>query len=88
MKKKKIQEARFDYYNMDQEEEDDSDFGEDELSHILEIYDFPVDFKTEDLLKSFQSYQYVQYLLIFSIGLWNMYLKSMFALENCNFLKL
>ncbi|XP_076001905.1 R3H and coiled-coil domain-containing protein 1-like [Genypterus blacodes] len=57
-KKKKTQEPRFDYYNADQEEDDeDSDFEEEELSHILEIYDFPGDFKTEDLLKSFQSYQ-------------------------------
>ncbi|XP_019934289.1 coiled-coil domain-containing protein R3HCC1L [Paralichthys olivaceus] len=57
-KKKSIQERRFDYYNMDQDdEEDDIDLREDELSHIVEIYDFPADFKTEDLLKLFQAYQ-------------------------------
>uniref|UniRef100_A0A3Q4I960 R3H domain and coiled-coil containing 1-like n=1 Tax=Neolamprologus brichardi TaxID=32507 RepID=A0A3Q4I960_NEOBR len=47
-KKESIQEPRFDYYNMDRE---------DELSHIVEIYDFPTEFKTEDLLKLFQCYQ-------------------------------
>ncbi|TKS69049.1 Coiled-coil domain-containing protein R3HCC1L [Collichthys lucidus] len=60
-KKESIQEARFDYYNMDQYDEDDSDddidLRDDELSHIVEIYDFPSEFKTEDLLKLFQCYQ-------------------------------
>lgn len=39
------------------QEDDDVDLRDDELSHIVEIYDFPADFKTEDLLKLFQSYQ-------------------------------
>ncbi|XP_058497376.1 coiled-coil domain-containing protein R3HCC1L [Solea solea] len=57
-KKESIQEARFDYYNMDQDEDDDDvDLREDEISHIVEIYDFPAEFKTEDLLKLFQCYQ-------------------------------
>lgn len=60
-KKESIQEARFDYYNMnrddDDDDEEDVDLSEDELSHIVEIYDFPTEFKTEDLLKLFQSYQ-------------------------------
>lgn len=56
-KKESIQETRFDYYNMDRDDEDDIDLTEDELSHIVEIYDFPGDFKTEDLLKLFQCYQ-------------------------------
>lgn len=59
-KKESIQQARFDYYNMDRDDDDDEiDLSEDELSHIVEIYDFPTDFKTEDLLKLFQCYQYV-----------------------------
>lgn len=58
-KKESIQEPRFDYYNMNSDEEDETDLREDELSHIVEIYDFPPEFKTEDLLKLFQSYQYV-----------------------------
>uniref|UniRef100_A0A3B3T5F9 R3H domain and coiled-coil containing 1-like n=1 Tax=Paramormyrops kingsleyae TaxID=1676925 RepID=A0A3B3T5F9_9TELE len=33
------------------------DLFEDELSHILEIYDFPVEFKVEDLMRAFQPYQ-------------------------------
>ncbi|KAM9769334.1 coiled-coil domain-containing protein R3HCC1L isoform 2-T3 [Menidia menidia] len=57
-KKGSIQEARFDYYNMDREDdEDDIELSEDELSHIVEIYDFPTDFKSDDLLKLFQCYQ-------------------------------
>lgn len=58
-KKESIQEARFDYYNMsqDDDDEDDIDLREDELSNIVEIYDFPGEFKTEDLLKLFQDYQ-------------------------------
>lgn len=59
-KKESIQQPRFDYYNMsggDSDEDEDIDLTEDELSHIVEIYDFPTDFKTEDLLKTFQSYQ-------------------------------
>lgn len=56
-KKKSIQEPRFDYYNMGGDEEDDIDLTEDELAHIVEIYDFPTEFKTEDLLKLFQCNQ-------------------------------
>lgn len=56
-KKESIQEPRFDYYNMDRDGDEDIDLSEDELSHIIEIYDFPPEFKTEDLLKLFQSYQ-------------------------------
>lgn len=56
-KKKSIQGARFDYFNMDQEADDDIDMTDDELSHMVEIYDFPQEFKTEDLLKLFQSHQ-------------------------------
>lgn len=62
-KKRSIQQSRFDYYNMDRGDEDDDDddveLTEDELSHIVEIYDFPTEFKTEDLLKTFQCYQCV-----------------------------
>ncbi|CAL8330610.1 unnamed protein product [Lota lota] len=56
-KKKSIQEAKFDYYNMDREADEDIEMTDDELSHIVEIYDFPQEFKTEDLLKLFQSNQ-------------------------------
>uniref|UniRef100_UPI0037E8786B coiled-coil domain-containing protein R3HCC1L n=1 Tax=Semicossyphus pulcher TaxID=241346 RepID=UPI0037E8786B len=58
-KKESIQQPGFDYYNMDRygDEEDDIDLTEDEMAHIVEIYDFPAEFKTEDLLKLFQCYQ-------------------------------
>ncbi|KAM6939513.1 coiled-coil domain-containing protein R3HCC1L [Xenentodon cancila] len=56
-KKKSVQGPRFDYYNMDEDDMEDVDLREDELSHIVEIYDFPGDFKTEDLVKLFQCYQ-------------------------------
>lgn len=56
-KKESIQEPRFDYYNMDRDDDDDIDLTDDELSHIVEIYDFPTEFKTEDLLKLFHCYQ-------------------------------
>uniref|UniRef100_A0A8C7ZDK5 R3H domain and coiled-coil containing 1-like n=1 Tax=Oryzias sinensis TaxID=183150 RepID=A0A8C7ZDK5_9TELE len=56
-KKKSIQDPQFDYYRMDREFEEDVELREDELSHIVEIYDFPADFKTEDLLKLFQCSQ-------------------------------
>ncbi|XP_052384926.1 coiled-coil domain-containing protein R3HCC1L-like [Oncorhynchus keta] len=39
------------------EGDDDTELTEDELSNIIEIYDFPTEFKTEDLVKSFQAYQ-------------------------------
>ncbi|XP_068607400.1 coiled-coil domain-containing protein R3HCC1L [Brachionichthys hirsutus] len=62
-KKASIQEPRFDSCNMDRgdddddDDDDDIDLTEDELSHVVEIYDFPAEFRTEDLLKLFQSYQ-------------------------------
>ncbi|XP_061686516.1 coiled-coil domain-containing protein R3HCC1L [Syngnathoides biaculeatus] len=55
-KKKSIQDARFDYYNMEQFD-DDVDQSEEDLSHVIEIYDIPPEFKTEDLFKLFQGYQ-------------------------------
>ncbi|KAL3067246.1 hypothetical protein OYC64_017059 [Pagothenia borchgrevinki] len=55
-KKKSVQEARFDYYNMDKDAEDDIDLTDDELANIVEIYEFPAEFRTEDLLKLFQDY--------------------------------
>lgn len=58
-KKESIQEPNFDYYNVNRYEEDETDLRDDELSHIVEIYDFPTEFKMEDLLKLFQNYQYV-----------------------------
>ncbi|KAG9346140.1 hypothetical protein JZ751_007958 [Albula glossodonta] len=56
-KKESIQEARFDYYNWQPKEEAELELRDDELSHIVEIYDFPTEFKTEDLLRAFHSYQ-------------------------------
>uniref|UniRef100_H3AQX0 R3H domain and coiled-coil containing 1 like n=1 Tax=Latimeria chalumnae TaxID=7897 RepID=H3AQX0_LATCH len=49
-----IQEPRFDYYNHQpvEPELDDS-----ELAHVIEVYDFPTEFKTEDLLRAFSTYQ-------------------------------
>ncbi|CAL1601848.1 unnamed protein product [Knipowitschia caucasica] len=55
--KKSIQDSRFDYYNMNREYDDDIDLTDDEMSHIIEIYDFPTEFKTEDLLKLFHTNQ-------------------------------
>uniref|UniRef100_A0A3B3BTF4 R3H domain and coiled-coil containing 1-like n=1 Tax=Oryzias melastigma TaxID=30732 RepID=A0A3B3BTF4_ORYME len=55
--KESTQDPQFGYNRMDREYEEDIDLREDELSHIVEIYDFPTDFKTEDLLKLFQSPQ-------------------------------
>ncbi|XP_037661197.1 coiled-coil domain-containing protein R3HCC1L isoform X2 [Choloepus didactylus] len=52
--RKSIQEPRFDYYNHDVPEIDLSDC---ELPHVIEIYDFPPEFRTEDLLRVFCSYQ-------------------------------
>ncbi|XP_077427461.1 R3H and coiled-coil domain-containing protein 1-like [Vanacampus margaritifer] len=54
---KSIQEARFDYYNMHRFDDDATDQSEEDLSHVIEIYDIPPDFKTEDLFKLFQGYQ-------------------------------
>ncbi|XP_062399019.1 coiled-coil domain-containing protein R3HCC1L [Sardina pilchardus] len=55
-KKESIQEARFNYYEWTPESEE-IELREDELSHIVEIYDFPTDFKTEDLILAFHSFQ-------------------------------
>ncbi|KAM4852456.1 coiled-coil domain-containing protein R3HCC1L isoform 1-T2 [Thomomys bottae] len=49
-----IQEPRFDYYNS---ELPDIDLSECEFPHVIEIYDFPQEFRTEDLLRVFCSYQ-------------------------------
>uniref|UniRef100_A0A3Q1B0V0 R3H domain and coiled-coil containing 1-like n=1 Tax=Amphiprion ocellaris TaxID=80972 RepID=A0A3Q1B0V0_AMPOC len=46
---------------MDRDDDDDIDLTDDELSHIVEIYDFPTEFKTEDLLKLFQYPQVLCY---------------------------
>ncbi|XP_026992184.1 coiled-coil domain-containing protein R3HCC1L isoform X1 [Tachysurus fulvidraco] len=54
--KTSVQEARFDYYNWTPED-DEVELREDELSHIVEIYEFPSEFKTEDLVLAFSSYQ-------------------------------
>ncbi|XP_059803145.1 uncharacterized protein r3hcc1l isoform X1 [Hypanus sabinus] len=52
--KKNIQDPPFNYYNYQpaEQEIDDSEF-----PHIVEIYDFPSEFKTEDLLRAFSTYQ-------------------------------
>ncbi|XP_030342678.1 coiled-coil domain-containing protein R3HCC1L [Strigops habroptila] len=44
----------FDYYGA---EPAAPDIGDDELPHVIEIYDFPSDFRTEDLMRVFCSYQ-------------------------------
>lgn len=54
--KASIQEPRFNYYNWTPED-DEVELREDELSHIVEIYDFPSEFKMEDLIRAFSSYQ-------------------------------
>lgn len=48
------EESPYNYYHYEPREEvmDDP-----ELSHVIEIYDFPADFKTEDLLRAFATYQ-------------------------------
>ncbi|NXC28450.1 R3HCL protein, partial [Campylorhamphus procurvoides] len=48
------QSPRFDYYKAEPAAPDISD---DELPHVIEIYDFPSDFRTEDLMRVFCSYQ-------------------------------
>eukprot|EP00062_Callorhinchus_milii_P024292 gi/632984046/ref/XP_007908946.1/ PREDICTED: microtubule-associated protein futsch-like [Callorhinchus milii] len=52
--KRSIQDPQFDYYNYQPAEQDLDDS---EFSHILEIYDFPSGFKTEDLLRAFSDYR-------------------------------
>ncbi|XP_062958325.1 coiled-coil domain-containing protein R3HCC1L isoform X1 [Cynocephalus volans] len=49
-----IQEPRFDYYN---HKVPDIDLSDCEFPHVIEIYDFPQEFRTEDLLRVFCSYQ-------------------------------
>ncbi|NXN19009.1 R3HCL protein, partial [Indicator maculatus] len=48
------QSSRFDYYRAEPTPPDLSDA---ELPHVIEIYDFPSDFRTEDLMRVFCSYQ-------------------------------
>uniref|UniRef100_A0A8C5ICR7 R3H domain and coiled-coil containing 1 like n=1 Tax=Junco hyemalis TaxID=40217 RepID=A0A8C5ICR7_JUNHY len=48
------QSPRFNYYRAEPAAPDISD---DELPHVIEIYDFPADFRTEDLMRVFCSYQ-------------------------------
>ncbi|KAM4669734.1 coiled-coil domain-containing protein R3HCC1L isoform 1-T1 [Amazona ochrocephala] len=48
------QSPRFDYYGAEPAAPDISD---EELPHVIEIYDFPSDFRTEDLMRVFCSYQ-------------------------------
>ncbi|XP_028586414.2 coiled-coil domain-containing protein R3HCC1L isoform X2 [Podarcis muralis] len=49
-----LQEPRFDYYNYTPA---DLDLSDSELPHVIEIYDFPAEFRTEDLLRVFCIYQ-------------------------------
>ncbi|NWQ72790.1 R3HCL protein, partial [Columbina picui] len=48
------QSSRFNYYGAEPAAPDLSDA---ELPHVIEIYDFPSDFRTEDLMRVFCSYQ-------------------------------
>nr|XP_016847650.1 PREDICTED: coiled-coil domain-containing protein R3HCC1L [Anolis carolinensis] len=48
-----LQEPRFDYYNYSPA---DLDLSDSELPHVIEIYDFPAEFRTEDLMRVFCSY--------------------------------
>ncbi|XP_049666809.1 coiled-coil domain-containing protein R3HCC1L [Accipiter gentilis] len=50
------QSPRFDYYGAEPTAPDLSDA---ELPHVIEIYDFPSDFRTEDLLRVFCSYHFL-----------------------------
>ncbi|XP_012578860.1 PREDICTED: coiled-coil domain-containing protein R3HCC1L isoform X3 [Condylura cristata] len=49
-----IQEPNFDYYN---HKVSDIDLSDCEFPHVIEIYDFPQEFRTEDLLRIFCCYQ-------------------------------
>lgn len=51
-----IQEQQFNCYDWSPEDEE-VELREDELAHIVEIYDFPTEFKTEDLIRAFSCYQ-------------------------------
>ncbi|KAM4032045.1 coiled-coil domain-containing protein R3HCC1L isoform 2-T3 [Anomaloglossus baeobatrachus] len=46
--------SRYNYYDYEPSEPDIDDL---QLSHVIEIYGFPAEFKTEDLLRAFASYQ-------------------------------
>ncbi|KAM3913202.1 coiled-coil domain-containing protein R3HCC1L isoform 1-T2 [Leptodactylus fuscus] len=46
--------SRYNYYDYEPEEPPVDDL---ELSHVIEIYGFPAEFKTEDLLRAFSTYQ-------------------------------
>ncbi|XP_053306631.1 coiled-coil domain-containing protein R3HCC1L isoform X2 [Spea bombifrons] len=48
------QTSRFNYYDYEPQE---AEFDDSELSHVIEIYDFPAEFKTEDLMRAFSNYQ-------------------------------
>lgn len=48
------EESQFNYYHYEPQEPAMDDL---ELSHVIEIYDFPAEFKTEDLLRAFATYQ-------------------------------
>ncbi|XP_069095744.1 coiled-coil domain-containing protein R3HCC1L isoform X2 [Pleurodeles waltl] len=48
------QDPRYNYYSHQPTE---LDLDDSELSHVIEIYDFPSEFKTEDLLLAFSTYQ-------------------------------
>ncbi|XP_007419971.2 coiled-coil domain-containing protein R3HCC1L [Python bivittatus] len=50
----RLQEPHFDYYNYSPA---DLDMSDSELPHVIEIYDFPPEFRTEDLLCVFCRYQ-------------------------------
>ncbi|KAI7810628.1 coiled-coil domain-containing protein R3HCC1L [Triplophysa rosa] len=54
--KNSIQDPRFDYYKWSPGEEEEVELCDEELSHIIEIYDFPAEFKMEDLIRSFSSF--------------------------------
>ncbi|KAK7161149.1 hypothetical protein R3I94_003974 [Phoxinus phoxinus] len=56
-KKASAQDPRFDYYNWSPEDDEEVELRDDELSHIVEIYEFPSEFKTEDLIRSFSDFQ-------------------------------
>ncbi|XP_075699191.1 coiled-coil domain-containing protein R3HCC1L isoform X3 [Rhinoderma darwinii] len=47
-------EPKLNYYDYEPKELDIDDL---ELSHVIEIFDFPAEFKTEDLVRAFASYQ-------------------------------
>ncbi|XP_078499688.1 coiled-coil domain-containing protein R3HCC1L [Lissotriton helveticus] len=49
-----FQEPRYNYYSHQPTE---LDLDDSELSHVIEIYDFPPEFKAEDLLLAFSTYQ-------------------------------